>query len=199
VSTADVRTVIFDLFGVIALSPDEPSVRRMESLLPLAPDLLWERYWQFRRSYDLGELDGHGFWEAVSGRLLQAAEAELLVRTDVASWSGVDGAVVDWLRVLKDRGLSVGVLSNLPRDLYEWHLRADPALKMCDHVSASCLTGLAKPDPEAFSSALAAMGADPRQTLLIDDHLPNVETAQRLGMRAVLYRRGMTLEECLAA
>jgi FMN phosphatase YigB (HAD superfamily) len=42
-----------------------------------------------------------------------------------------------------------------------------------------------KPQPAAFRIALDRLAADPRDSTLIDDLLPNLRAAKQLGMRTV--------------
>jgi putative hydrolase of the HAD superfamily len=56
------------------------------------------------------------------------------------------------------------------------------------HFVFSDETGYAKPDPRAFLNALRAFGVEPREAVHIGDlQRTDVEGAQALGMRAVLY------------
>ncbi|WP_169952749.1 HAD family phosphatase [Microbispora sp. H11081] len=56
-----------------------------------------------------------------------------------------------------------------------------------DALAFTCVLGRTKPDPEAFSAALALMGADAGSTLFVDDSARNVEAAGELGIRAVRF------------
>jgi HAD superfamily hydrolase (TIGR01509 family) len=57
----------------------------------------------------------------------------------------------------------------------------------------------AKPDPEIFQRALEVVGAQPQQTVLVDDLLENVIAARSLGMHAFQFHDSATLERELAA
>ena len=51
----------------------------------------------------------------------------------------------------------------------------------------------AKPDSEFFHRALEVVGAQPQQTVLVDDLLENVLSARALGMHAFQFRDSATL------
>jgi len=51
----------------------------------------------------------------------------------------------------------------------------------------------AKPDPDLFQRALEVIGAQPQQTVLVDDLLENVLAARALGLRAFQFRDSVTL------
>ena len=52
------------------------------------------------------------------------------------------------------------------------------------HLFASHLTGLLKPDPGAFQNVIDCLGVHPDQMVFIDDSPLNVAAATRLGIRA---------------
>lgn len=191
-------TVVFDFFGVIAYEQDPAGARELEDFLGMSARELWPRYWSRRRAYDLAETDGTGFWSAVAGVRLDEATVARLVALDVASWSRVDAGVVDVVRELLRTSTKVGLLSNLPLDLLRWHRANTPVVAEFHVVRASCVTGLAKPDAASFTGTLDALGARPDEAVLVDDHAPNVEAARGLGMRAVLFKRGMDLRDQLS-
>lgn len=72
------------------------------------------------------------------------------------------------LRALHERGIGVAVVSNIgwdPRPVFRAH-GLDPFV---DAYVLSYEHGVQKPDPRLFSVACAALGADPRRTLMVGD------------------------------
>ena len=51
----------------------------------------------------------------------------------------------------------------------------------------SAYVGLRKPDPAVFYLALDQLGVAPQQAVLLDDRLPNVDSAQELGIHVVQF------------
>jgi HAD superfamily hydrolase (TIGR01509 family) len=47
--------------------------------------------------------------------------------------------------------------------------------------------GLVKPDPEIFHHLAQRYGLVPAETVFIDDHLPNIESARRLGFQTIHF------------
>ncbi|MGA5896194.1 HAD family hydrolase [Streptomyces venetus] len=84
-----------------------------------------------------------------------------------AAWSPYPDAV-EVLRTLRERGIPVGVVSNIG-----WDLR--PVFRehgLDPYVGAYVLSyehGIQKPDPRLFATACEALGADPRRTLMVGD------------------------------
>ncbi|MFD3620769.1 HAD family hydrolase [Streptomyces sp. NPDC058676] len=84
-----------------------------------------------------------------------------------AAWSPyADAAEV--LRALRERGIGVGVVSNIG-----WDLRPvfrEHGLDSCvDAYVLSYEHGIQKPDPRLFATACAALGVEPQDTLMVGD------------------------------
>ncbi|MEU3285271.1 HAD-IA family hydrolase [Streptomyces longwoodensis] len=85
-----------------------------------------------------------------------------------AAWAPYPDAA-EVLRALVDRGIRVGVVSNIG-----WDLRPVFRAHGLDaHVDAYVLSyehGVQKPDPRLFRVACEALGAEPRRTLMVGDN-----------------------------
>ncbi len=95
------------------------------------------------------------------------------------------------LNVLRDAGLTLGVISNWE----EWLERLMVNLGIRDYFEVAVISGLAgheKPDREIFLTALEATGARPEETIHVGDSMrDDVEGAQAVGIRGILLdRRG---------
>lgn len=92
------------------------------------------------------------------------------------------------LAALRERGLRVGLLSNThwPPAYHERFLERDG---LAAHIDARCYTSemtYMKPHPEAFRTALTAVGVEAAAAVYVGDRLfDDVLGAQRVGMRAV--------------
>ncbi len=56
-----------------------------------------------------------------------------------------------------------------------------------DVIVISAEEGLVKPDPEIFRRALSRLGVSPHQAIFVDDRPKNVQGAQQVGMRSILF------------
>ncbi|OAR23502.1 hypothetical protein A8W25_28825 [Streptomyces sp. ERV7] len=57
--------------------------------------------------------------------------------------------------------------------------------RLFDHLCSSWRVGQVKPSAEYFAETLARCGADPRETLMIDDRTTVIAAARDLGMRTL--------------
>jgi putative hydrolase of the HAD superfamily len=90
---------------------------------------------------------------------------------------------------LRARGHALAVVSNWDVSLHEVLERTGLASRF-DAVVVSAEIGAAKPDPEPFRRALAALGAAPGDALHAGDRLDeDVAGARAAGVRAVLVTR----------
>jgi putative hydrolase of the HAD superfamily len=88
---------------------------------------------------------------------------------------------------LTDRNLPLYCLSNMPATTADY-LRAKYSFwKSFRGIVISGEIKLLKPDPKIFAHIAERFGLAPQQTVFIDDHLPNVEGADRLGFKTVLF------------
>lgn len=55
------------------------------------------------------------------------------------------------------------------------------------HTTVSAHIGLMKPNKEIFDYTMQKNGLLPHETLFIDDHLPNITTANELGLHTILF------------
>jgi putative hydrolase of the HAD superfamily len=86
------------------------------------------------------------------------------------------------LRTLRERGIAVGVVSNIGWDLrpvFREH-GLDPYV---DTYVLSYEHGIQKPDPRLFEKACTRLGADPRQVLMVGDSRHADGGASALGCR----------------
>ncbi|MEV2213497.1 HAD-IA family hydrolase [Streptomyces sp. NPDC050997] len=84
-----------------------------------------------------------------------------------AAWAPYPDAA-EVLRTLRERGIGVGVVSNIGWDLrpvFREH-GLDPYI---DTYVLSYEHGIQKPDPQLFATACTALGAEPRDVLMVGD------------------------------
>ncbi|MFF0833490.1 MULTISPECIES: HAD family hydrolase [unclassified Streptomyces] len=98
-----------------------------------------------------------------------------------AAWSPYQDAA-DVLRTLRERGIGVGVVSNIGWDLRPV-FREHGLDAFVDAYVLSYEHGVQKPDPRLFSAACAELGADPREVLMVGDNRTADGGAAALGCR----------------
>jgi putative hydrolase of the HAD superfamily len=145
------------------------------------------------RDFDLGRISSEEFGRQSMDRLNVDLEMDQI--RDI--WSDIFHPVAgmeDLMTSLKGNYQLV-LLSNTN----EWHFehceRKFPVVRLFDHLALSYRLGCQKPDREIFEKALAMADACPEETLYMDDIPAYVESARRLGMKAVCFRDKAQLTE----
>jgi putative hydrolase of the HAD superfamily len=91
------------------------------------------------------------------------------------------------LEFLRERGISIGLLSNSSRDLEEFVAHHGLAV---DAVLTSYVHGKTKPHETIFRALLRRLGVEPGEAVMVGDTVDeDVEGARAVGMRAVLLDR----------
>jgi putative hydrolase of the HAD superfamily len=124
-------------------------------------------------------------WGAVDDELFAAyaVEKERMV-DEIAPFSDA----VSTLRLLRARGIRIGVLTNGPSDLQRRKLELCRLEAEVDAVAVSGEIGCAKPEPAAFETVLRLLGARPEEAAMVGDSLENdVHGALRAGFAAVVW------------
>jgi putative hydrolase of the HAD superfamily len=95
---------------------------------------------------------------------------------------------VDTVRALRAQGLKIGILTNGPSELQRRKLRRIGIEQEVDAVAISEEIGASKPDPEAYSRAIAMLGLEPGEVAMVGDHVVNdVAGALAAGLAAAVW------------
>ncbi len=193
----DGRGLLLDIGGVVVetglrlvprLAEREPAIRPLLDRiggLGSAGDELWQRmmrrevteraYWA-QRAAEVGAALGET-WDtrAMMDRLHSLPRDE---------WLHAD--VVRLMADASAAGVPLGALTN---DMGAFHSPAwaqqQEFLKLFDVIIDASVTGVMKPDPQAFLTAAQALGRPPGQVVFLDDMPWNVAGARAVGMIAV--------------
>jgi putative hydrolase of the HAD superfamily len=184
-----VNWVMFDYGGVISHPPTQQDLVELAKVAGVPVPAFVDVYWEWRRAYDLAELDVTGYWRQVGHSLDRGyGEAEIseLARLDTAAWMRLQPGTVALIEDLAAEGLPLALLSNAPDELAE-AIRALPIAARFGQLIFSCQLKLAKPDPRCYSTALARLGASAGEVIFIDDRAENVTAAADLGLMSVHF------------
>ncbi len=189
---AAIEYVIFDWAGTLTpWHPIEPADAWIAAVgagpaaerLQRAEEAIWIRSRDEHRSGTLAELTA----------LAQVEVTEAQWDAYFDWWDAhtfTDPQVAPLFAALAERGFRIGVLSNTiwPRERHEAIFRRDGVLELLDGAVYSSEIDWTKPHPEAFWSALRAVGGtDPATAVFVGDRLfDDIHGAKSAGMRAVL-------------
>jgi 2-haloacid dehalogenase len=183
-----IEAIIFDL-GNVLISWDPANLYRklftdrqeMDYFLTNICTMEWHTLQDGGRSPDEGTKD----------LLTRYPQHEEAIRTYYTRWkemfNGPIEGSVQILKELKEKDYLVYALSNWNRELYEQTVDDFPFLDWFDGKIISSDDGMKKPDEAIFQLLFERFNIDPKTAIFIDDNKANIETAERLGLRSILF------------
>ena len=189
ISMTGIRNVIFDLGGVVLdWNPDQIISRfqpQPELRGPFKASWFGHSDWHL---FDRGTLTELELIDRIRSRTGQTS-GEVLRILDAVRDSLVEKLeTVKLLRTLSERGVTLFCLSNMPASIYA-HLRERH--RFWDVFTGIVISGeikLMKPDAEVFRHLLEKYALKADETAFVDDIAANIEGAERVGLRGVLFR-----------
>lgn len=103
------------------------------------------------------------------------------------------------LEQVRAAGLPCYGLTNWSGETYDETAPNMPFLKHLEHVAVSGHLKMAKPAPEIYRHLLEIIDLPAGKCAFIDDSVPNIETADRLGIKGVHFRNDGTTAARLRA
>ena len=162
--------------------------RRLAELCHLSPKQIYDSVFEsgLVRDYELGQISSEEFARRSMERLNVALEMDEIKNI----WSDIFHPVAGMEELMTSLKGSYRLV--LLSNTNEWHFehchKTFPVVRLFEHLALSCRLGCQKPDREIFEKALAMAGARPEETLYVDDIPAYVDTARRLGVKAVCFK-----------
>ncbi|WP_290815948.1 HAD family phosphatase [Halovivax sp.] len=184
--------VLFDMDGVIVNSEDYWVEFEETDLFPDAVpdadvDLAETSGMNFREIYDYLD-DEYGTAitrEEWIERFDETAETIYTERVELLA------GFRDLLEALREAEVPVALVSSSPHDWIDLVLsRFDLGGEFDAVVSADDIDADSKPAPDVFEHAAAALGANPEESIAVEDSANGVEAAARAGTTVVAYEIG---------
>lgn len=94
---------------------------------------------------------------------------------------------IDIIKSLHEKGYQLFALTDNIKEIVQYLQNRYDFWKYFTHVTVSANIGLMKPNIEIFDYTLQVNSLLPHETVFIDDHLPNIRTAETLGLHTVLF------------
>lgn len=197
-TTAPIRGVLFDWGDTLFSPPDAPAVivavaaERGVRMEPREARALWDELWEagktpeeLAKGRDLSAEAHRDVWTALFERAhtrVPDIATTLYERVmDPRAWIPYPDTA-STLRALRERGVRIGIVSNVPRDLRPIFAAAGIA-DLVDAFTHSFEVGAEKPAPAIFLRACERLGTRPEETLMVGDHAVADGGAVNAGLR----------------
>lgn len=182
-------TVIFDLGGVLFTWDPERIIARVFKD-PERRSLVGQAVFEHPdwREMDRGLLSYEEATErAVKRTGLPRKDLQALFRWVPLSLVGIPETVA-LVRELKAKGHALYYLSNMHRPAMEYLERVYTLWPLFRGGVFSCRVHWVKPEPEIYQALLDQEGLSPEGAVFIDDTRANLEPAERLGLKTILFQ-----------
>jgi len=183
-----VRAVVFDIGGVLEITPSLGVPEKWERKLGLQPGELGERTHRVWEAGAIGTISEDDVQRSI-GELLGLDEAQVdAFMEDI--WTEYLGMLnvelTEYFRSLRPR-YRTGILSNSfvgarSRERERYHFD-----EMTDLIVYSHEVGMSKPDRRIYELTCERLGVRPEEMIFLDDNEWAVDGARAIGIQAVLF------------
>ena len=195
-----IKSLIFDLGGVIVPLDFERGYREISSCSPYPPEELRRRLaaTDLYVRAETGAIAPDAFYHEMS-RLLDLSADEAAFQRIWCSIFLPNTLIEDELIGLLHKRYRILLLSNTNQIHFEWIRENYPILRHFDDFVVSYKVGHMKPAPEIYREAVRKAGCSPQQCFYTDDVAINVEGARNAGLDAAPFVNCEQLRADLAA
>lgn len=186
-SKVAIRAVLFDYGGVIAEEGFYNGLINLAENQSLDVRSMPEE--GMKAVYDSGFVLGHctaaDFWAVLRKRTGLEGDDDFLTDLIINGFQ-IRRWMIELVRRLRSKGCVVGILSDQTHWLNELDKR-DHFFREFDHIYNSYYLGKGKRDQSLFTDVVNDLKLQPGEVLFIDDSEKNVQTARKMGLKAILY------------
>lgn len=181
------QAVVFDWGNVIGFNDRSVVVNFMCDSFHFSESEFESANLEKRKAMKAGKSDIDFWIEFAQKKGIQLPKDWAQRYTDTLKKSvGADSNMYVLIDQLKDKGLRVGMLSNID-DRYTKLIRDFGFYEPFEPCLLSCEMGLEKPDPKAYELLLKTINLPAEEIIFIDDKAENVEAAKVVGIDAILF------------
>lgn len=181
-----IKTIIFDLGGVLIDNPNKGMFDYFESQLGLPYETLFPSLIKFWKAWESGLITENELWQKIS------VDLNTQLPVDQPHWLNAylptyqeRPKMFALLATLKSRGYQTALLSNIEHPIKQYI--ESRKYQHLDELIFSCELKMSKPDKEIYQHTLNVLQAAPAEAVFVDDRQENVEAAEQLGIQGILF------------
>ncbi len=184
----DALILFFDVGGVLLTNAwDTPARDRAIEAFGLDKLDFHTRHGMVKTAFETGRLSLDAYIEKTvfyTGRSFSRDDFKQFMFAQ----SKLLGGTLDWVRSLAASGhFRLLTLNNESRELHEYRVRTFGLCSVFQAFLTSFYLGQVKPDEDIYRNAMGIAGCQAARAIFIDDRPVNVETALKLGLRAIRF------------
>ena len=184
-----IRAVVFDIGGVLEITPDLGVTRQWETRLGLVNGELDERMYDAWRGGSIGTITLDDVHQALRDRLgLDERQLAAFMADLWREYLGTPNTeLIEYVRQLRPR-YRTGILSNSFVGAREREQQAYGFEDLVDEIVYSHESGMSKPDPRIYALACTRLDVRPPETAFVDDADACVAGALEAGLHSIRFR-----------
>jgi epoxide hydrolase-like predicted phosphatase len=184
-----IRAVVFDIGGVLEITPDLGVMRQWEARLGLPAGSMEARMRDAWAGGNIGAITEEEVHQAARERLgLDERQLAAFIADLWREYLGTPNTeLIEYARQLRPR-YRTGIVSNSFVGAREREQAAYGFEDLVDEIVYSHEAGMSKPDPRIYALACARLGVSAQETVFLDDVEACVAGARDVGMHAIRYQ-----------
>jgi putative hydrolase of the HAD superfamily len=193
-----IQTVISDLGGVIVFFDNQIFYEKMAKFSPFAQEEIGKLAFAesgLRESFDKGEITPQEFYE----RAVQKLEANIDYDEFFSLYNDVFSLNPPVLEIMKRLKVNykLVLLSNTDVMRFRYVKQKFSEVMIFDEYVLSFEIGFMKPHPQIYREALKRAGTRAEESVFIDDRQENIQGAEELTLKGILFEPQANLESAL--
>jgi putative hydrolase of the HAD superfamily len=140
------------------------------------------------------------FWADYANKRGVPLPVDWVNRLEVARAEAItpDADAINYVESLRKKGYRVGLLSNVT-ELRAMYIKSLGVYALFDPLILSYQVGFSKPDPQIYKLLLAQLNLPPKLCIVIDNKKVNIDVAESLGMKGIVFTSLKQLKKDLNA
>jgi len=183
-----IKAIIWDNVGVLGFTKGGSFVKLWAERLEVPFEDVIRVLTSYEcKQHDLGHISKDDFFDYVIRDIGLPASKKTALEVSIDDFY-TDMDLFEYLKRLKGK-YKLALLSVMPRNVQEIIREHFPEFEaVFDQVVISCDVHMVKPDPEIYQFTLNQIGCLADEVVFIDDTKENIEAAEKLGIRSILFK-----------
>jgi epoxide hydrolase-like predicted phosphatase len=184
-----IQAVVFDIGGVLEITPSTGWEKRWEERLGLGPHELVEKLRHVWVDGDVGKISYEDVVEKTQEILgLDQAQLDEFQDDQWEEYLGtLNAELAEYFAGLRPR-YKVGIISNSFVGAREREQERYGFEDMCDCIVYSHEVGIKKPDRRIYEMACERLGVQPSEMIFLDDWPQAIDAAREVGIHGVVFK-----------
>lgn len=103
--------------------------------------------------------------------------------------------MIEYYNLLKQKGYGIYLCSNITKYTYDYIREEFDLIQKANGGVFSCFENISKPNVEIYYKLIKKYNLDIKETILIDDTISNVASANKIGLKAILFKNIQQLKD----